>query len=552
MTSVWRKRTISFAGSVAVFYLIYRGLFTLNLDGIGCAVASVCLLVGETHGLVLLSLHWFQIWDPVVTPPCPVIQDVSVDVFITTLDEQVELLEPTIRAAKSMHYPHETYILDDGDRKEVRDLALQHGVHYLRRESNVDYKAGNLNHALEHTQGDYVAIFDADHIAAPDFLNRTIGFFRESNVAFVQTPHCTANDDDILGWPDTPESTPLRWNADTVFHRLVQPGKARWNAVMFCGSAAVLRREALEEIGGFATETITEDMHTGLRLHARGWKSVFVNEPLVFGLAPRDMTSLRTQRSRWGRGNLAVLAHDNPITIPGLSLPQRIAYMASILSWTHGMARIPLYLAPVLMLSLDLPPVRLDQPWLGPVVVFYVATLWICQRSLHGPRFSILAMELSQLMTAWTDVRSCLLIAVGRSPSVFHTTDKNDHQSLPASPAQDFHQASLSQECPTNTWDIRLRPIFENVAAIREVLPQWILLFLSIHAFQQMIHQITHEPSVNWSFHLASGCIALIHAVLAWEVLERVTLRRRSDRCLASAIMVSSCFVVALLSLTYG
>ena len=226
----------------------------------------------------------------------PAPEGYKVDVFVTTYNESPSLLGHTLRAAVQMDYPHQTWLLDDGDNSEMEALAKELGCRYLARKTKKDAKAGNLNNALGHSSADFIAVFDADHVPNKDFLNRTLGFFRDENVAFVQTPQDFYNLDSYQHRRHKRLS--YIWTEQSLFFRIIQRGKDRWNAAFFCGSCAVLRVSVLKRIGGFAVETVTEDLHTSIRIHKLGYKSVYISESLAYGLAPDSIDTFLSQQ-RW-------------------------------------------------------------------------------------------------------------------------------------------------------------------------------------------------------------------------------------------------------------
>jgi len=255
----------------------------------------------------------------------------------------------TLIGALAMTYPHETYLLDDGRRPEMEALAKELGVGYITRPDNVGAKAGNLNWAMGRTSGDFIAIFDADHVPLRQFLDRTLGYFADPTVAFVQTPQEFYNVESFQHL--TKAAQKRSWHQQQLFYRVLQPGKDNWNSTFFCGSCGVMRRAALEEVGGFATETITEDMHTSFRLHAKGWSSAYHNEVLALGLAAQTATPYHLQRLRWGQGTMQMLRKERLFTNSGLSIHQRINYFASVLHYFDGYQRLLLYMAPSLAVA---------------------------------------------------------------------------------------------------------------------------------------------------------------------------------------------------------
>ncbi|MGN5476509.1 glycosyltransferase family 2 protein [Cupriavidus basilensis] len=233
---------------------------------------SIPLYAAEIYGYVSGLLFVMMTYRLSLREPVPPQEGLKVDVFVPTYNESVDLLRRTLLAAKWMDYPHETWLLDDGRRESMRQLAAELGCRYLSRQDNLHAKAGNLNNALRITDGDFIAIFDADHAPRKDFLLKTLGFFSDEKVAFVQTPQDFFNIDSFghrLGKKRV-------WDEQALFFKVIQRGKDVLNAAFFCGSCAVVRRAALDEIGGFATETVTEDVHTAIKLHKRGYRSVLL------------------------------------------------------------------------------------------------------------------------------------------------------------------------------------------------------------------------------------------------------------------------------------
>ena len=276
----------------------------------------------------------------------------SVDVFITTVDEPLEIVAPTLRAASALNYPHVTWLLDDGDRPAMRALAAEHGCRYLARRDRAEAKAGNLNHALAHATGEFVAIFDADHIADPAFLDRTLGYFRDTRIAVVQTPNEFRNTDSFDHF--------VRGRAKTIqgaFQYAVQGARDAINATVFCGSSAVLRRAALDAIGGFATETVNEDIHTTLRLHAHGFVTAFHAEVLATGIAAPDGPSADRQRLRWAEDAVQLVTRAHVLTYAGLTPGQRKSYAFHVISNLEGWRYAVIYALPIAMLVWGVLPV---------------------------------------------------------------------------------------------------------------------------------------------------------------------------------------------------
>jgi len=312
---------------VTAGYLGWRALATLNLDAWYLAVP---MLILEAHAAIGLGLFTFSLWDVDRRPQRRSLRRLPrVAVLIPTYNEGPEILVPTIAAAVALEPVHETWVLDDGERPEVAALAAALGAHYLARPTHEHAKAGNLNHALTVVAADIIAVLDADHVASPDFLAATLGYFSDPKVAVVQTPQDFYNVTSFEHGGGIAYGEPF--HEQTLFYRLMQPGKNRWNAAFWCGTNALVRVRALREVGGAATDTITEDIHTTIRLHRRGWKSVYHNEVVARGLAADDAAQYQLQRNRWGTGAMQVLRKENPLWVSGLSLGQRLGYASTLL-----------------------------------------------------------------------------------------------------------------------------------------------------------------------------------------------------------------------------
>jgi cellulose synthase (UDP-forming) len=482
---------------VGAAYLTWRYGRSLNTDALWFAVP---LVAAETYAFISTVLFAFMLWRPTRRESPPPLDAATVDVFITTYNEPVELLRLTVEAALRIDWPGlRVHLLDDGARPEMRALAAELGSGYITRGDEWrgkprHAKAGNVNNALASTDGEFILILDADQIPDPRIVRHTIGYFRDPQLAFVQTPQHFYNP-----LPGDPFGTDA-----PLFYGPIMQGKDGWNSAFFCGSNAVLRREALLQLGvteyvrdtekrfdeavralrrdaaavgrhralagevlrsrldaaqkalrsgaplqrvsaivqqgiaaaaevsaqkdlqeiadtlaelaaagddqaaetrrhllsnlerlprelpsepgslglreeavhdldltraaeaqpvlPLATISVTEDMATALRLHALGWKSVFHSEILAYGLAPEDLRSALNQRLRWAQGTLQVLLRESPVTKPGLSLPQRIQYFTTMLSYFDGFASLVFVLSPIVCLLTGVYPIR--TPWL--------------------------------------------------------------------------------------------------------------------------------------------------------------------------------------------
>ena len=182
---------------------------------------------------------------------------------------------------------------------------------YIARTTHEHAKAGNINNALKYAKGEFVSIFDCDHVPTRSFLQMTMGWFlKEKQLAMMQTPHHFFSPDPFERNLGRFRKTP---NEGTLFYGLVQDGNDMWDATFFCGSCAVIRRKPLDEIGGIAVETVTEDAHTSLRLHRRGYTSAYMRIPQAAGLATESLSAHIGQRIRW-HAMVQIFRLDNPLT----------------------------------------------------------------------------------------------------------------------------------------------------------------------------------------------------------------------------------------------
>jgi len=318
-------------------------------------VFVLLLLFAELYAFATLLLGYFQTLRPLRRRPLPLTGDVrqwpSVDVLIPTYNEPLSVVRATVVASLAMDYPEDkmrVFILDDGRREEFRDFAASVGAGYIVRGDNAHAKAGNINHALQRTSGEYVAIFDCDHVPTSSFLQTTLGWFvQDRRLGLVQTPHHFYSPDPFERNLGLFRKIP---NEGELFHRLVQDGNDLWNASFFCGSCAVLRRAALDQIGGIAVETVTEDAHTALRMQRRGWSTAYINIPQAAGLATETLAAHIGQRIRWARGMIQILRRENPLLVSGLSLPQRLCYFNATTHFLFALPRLIFLTIPMVYL----------------------------------------------------------------------------------------------------------------------------------------------------------------------------------------------------------
>ncbi|EPM5662336.1 UDP-forming cellulose synthase catalytic subunit [Vibrio alginolyticus] len=338
-------------------YLWWRYSSTLNWDDPVALFLGGVLLLAETYSWIVLMLGYFQnIW-PLNRKPVSMPPDQStwptIDLMIPTYNEDLDVVKATVYASLGVDWPKDKlniHILDDGKRDSFRDFAKSVGVNYIRRPTNEHAKAGNINYALKQTSGEFVAIFDCDHIPTRAFFQLTMGMFlKDPKLALIQTPHHFFSPDPFERNLSNFRNVP---NEGNLFYGLIQDGNDLWDATFFCGSCAILRREPLEEVGGIAVETVTEDAHTSLRMHRLGYRSAYLKQPISAGLATETLSAHVGQRIRWARGMAQIFRVDNPLTGTGLKLSQRLCYVNAMLHFLSGIPRIVFLIAPLAYLLL--------------------------------------------------------------------------------------------------------------------------------------------------------------------------------------------------------
>jgi cellulose synthase (UDP-forming) len=356
-------------------------------------------VIAEMLNFIEACMFYFIAWTPTRYATPEPLQGRSVDIYIATYNEPVDLLRETIVCALNVSYPHKTYVLDDGCRGTVEALAKELGADYIARPERDHAKAGNLNNALRITTGEFVITLDADHVPSPEFIDELIGFFADDDVAIVQTHQDFYNLDSFQHLLNVKKG--YGWQQQELFFNVIQPGKDHYNAAFYCGSPAMIRRTALDDIGGFATGTVTEDMHTGIKMQKKGWRVLYQNKTLARGLAPQTFIAFATQWQRWGQGAMQVLREENPVLGRGMTLGQRICYYASFYFYWMSYQKLLYTLTPTVCLLTGVFPLLTDPAtfvkFFGPYFVLNTFSSVMLQggfRSfIYSEQFNILKMR---------------------------------------------------------------------------------------------------------------------------------------------------------------
>jgi|694.fasta_scaffold22941_4 cellulose synthase/poly-beta-1,6-N-acetylglucosamine synthase-like glycosyltransferase len=310
-------------------------------------IFSLLFYLSEVLSFLLLIALICSSWNYRHRESKPPLPDQKVDVFLPVYKEPVEMIRQTIRAAQKIRYPHTTYVLDDGKRDELEALAKELGVTYIRRPDNKGAKAGNMNYALKYAKGDFIFVFDADHIAQAESIDALLGFFEDEKVGLVITPQEYYN---LNGLQYMHHGKGRLWHDQSRFYNVVQSCKDSNNCATSCGTGVMYRRSAIDEIGGVPEQTITEDMHITLLMHERGYRSVYFNEPIAYGVAPADLADYYRTRERWAHGNLSVLAIEKPWKSKNLTLKQRLSYTELGVIYLECWQQLLIFMVPVLSL----------------------------------------------------------------------------------------------------------------------------------------------------------------------------------------------------------
>ena len=378
-------------------------------------------LAADLFGAITFTALLWHVRHPTV--PAHHAVDVSqyrVDCLIPTHTEPAEVIESTVLGALRIEGVRRVLVLGNDFRAEVRDMAIRVGAEYHARDATERGKAGNLNAGLAFTDADYVITLDADHIPRPDLLERTLGYFDDPTVALVQAPQTFYNTD-CLAFRQTRHGL---WGESHMFYRKVQPSKNHWNASFYVGTSAVLRRRALDETDGFGTGTITEDIHTALRLHAVGWRTVFLPEPVAFGLEAASLREFYSQRRRWALGSLQLLFRhpDSPLWRRGLTPAQRVHYTHATSIHLGGPQRLFQLALPALTLFSMASPVAI--PFSGYALAFlaYTALSWAMMRLYFGRAYHPIHSEAYSLAAALSQTSA--IFGLFRREQRFHAANK--------------------------------------------------------------------------------------------------------------------------------
>jgi cellulose synthase (UDP-forming) len=380
-------------------------LWLLHPDRVGHPVLYGLLVGAEIFNLVQAAGFWWTCVAARDRPRRAPTQSLAVDVLIPTYNEPPDVVEPTLAAACRLRWPEvRVALLDDGGRPEMGALAARYGAAYITRESNAGAKAGNINNALSLTYAPYVAVFDCDHVPDERFLEATLGPLEDEDVAFVQTPQYYANADRGVA--------AASWAQQALFFGPIARGKDGLDAMFCCGTNVVFRRAALEAVGGFPQESVTEDFELSLRLHEAGWRTVYVPDVLARGLAPEDMGSYVTQQFRWARGCVSSIPR---ILRARLPMRVRVQYLLSSMFFMSGWTLVVYMAMPVIRLLTGDQPIEATTAntfllHFAPYFLAAISTVAVA----GGGAYTFEAFALVAA-TWWIHVAACVAALLGRA-----------------------------------------------------------------------------------------------------------------------------------------
>ncbi|MGR3837080.1 MAG: glycosyltransferase [Cognatishimia sp.] len=458
-------------------YIHWRWTSSLNTDA---PLFSISVAFAETLTFLGSCLFFYDIWQEEDTPRkswdevkgsiANHGQKTRVDIFITTLDESADILTPTITSAQNLTrcqgVETSIYILDDGNRETARVLAKKMGAHYIGRTENRGYKAGNLTHALYQTRGDFIVICDADTQLFPSFLQNTLGYFSDPNVAWVQTPHWffdlppgqkwsqllpipLGKIRDFMAslakWVTGSERTgqdPFMSNP-IVFFDIIQRRRNRNGASFCCGAGSIHRRDALFEASLLSVSSrvaplntceqqpfryhVSEDILTSIALHSAGWTSVFHPQVEARMLSPWSSHAWAAQKLKYAGGTFDIMLRANPCFRGAMPWKIRLHYLSTFWSYASVLWFPLLLLAPLISLTTGLVPIHSDSLTFFvhflPVLVANEAAVFVGTKgySTYGGRCMSLGTLPIQFRALW-------MVLCGHSPKFPPTPKTPGHR----------------------------------------------------------------------------------------------------------------------------
>ena len=403
-------------------------------------IFAILFLLAETFLLV----HSFAFFLDIVSenrPHNPPSQqkpgrDVSVAILIPARHEPKEVVENTLLTCLNMVYENKTvYLLDDSSidsfKQEARELAESLGVKLFTRPNNRGAKAGLINDFMATMTEKYIAVFDADQNPMPEFLNHILPFLEgDERLAFVQTPQFYTN-------TDVSPVAHISNVQQAVFFEYVCEGKSSNESMFCCGTNVVIRRRALEDVGGFDEDTVTEDLATSLKMHKKSWKSLYYNKAYTFGMAPEDMGSYFKQQSRWAMGSFQLLRKLIVLFFTNITALRPIQWFEYTLSSSYyliGLADLFLIIGPILFIFANIPSYFMaPEVYILTFIPYFLLSFLVYYASMGKKKYSpldIFKVQMLSMMTMPVYLRSAFLVFFNIKKG-FQITPKGGSRSVP-------------------------------------------------------------------------------------------------------------------------
>jgi len=421
---------------MAIYFNVryFHWRLTSTMDPLFSSPESIwqwCFFLAEIIAIFSLSWHLIvliqrprEAHEKGIRPYQPTKDSPKVDVFIATYNEERELLEPTIRAAKAINYPNlAVHVLDDGNRDWLKQFCDQAGANYITRIDRTGFKSGNLNNALQQVSGTYILCLDADFVVSPNILTEVLGYFDDPSVGIVQTPQYFGNPDAIQfnlsgqqAWPEE----------QRVFTDIMQPCRDNWDNAFCYGTNFVIRRHCVDKIGGFPTESICEDLLLTYKLKPHGWVTRFHRAPLAIGKAADTLGTFINQRVRWCTGTLQCLfLKEGPIRASGLSLKDRLFFLDTMMYYLSSIWFFFVLASPAVFWWLGQAPFESDNGHIlmmfAPrVIASSLVMYWLTDRKVI-PVIS----EIGRFIGIYHILSAIMVTLLTPRSQVFKVTDKN-------------------------------------------------------------------------------------------------------------------------------
>ncbi len=414
-------KTLIAGGLISV--VVFSG-WLLNQDRVGYFPLYLLLVISLGYKVLRVLHEWYHYWGMKITPKPKATRTWTVDMLTTAVPgEPFDMIKNTLIAMKKVRYPHTTYLCDEGNDSALINLCRDLDVVHVTRTLKVDAKAGNINNALQQATGELCVIMDPDHIPVPEYLDEVVSYFEDPEIGYVQMVQAYYNAGDSFFARGAAQQTYL-------FYGPMMIGMNQYNTAQAIGANCTFRRAALDSIGGHAPG-LSEDMHTAMKLHAQGWKSVYTPKILTRGLVPNTLASYFKQQIKWSRGTFDLLAHVYPRLFRNFSWRQKLHYLLLPLHYAFGLIVLLDMFVPAAALVTGQTPIYIEWhqflfvllPYLGlTTLIRQYAQRWLLED--HEKGFHVSGGIL--LFASWWVFSLGLLYTIFNVKVPYIATPKND------------------------------------------------------------------------------------------------------------------------------